>query len=320
VTLGVLATQLGMGALTPDQVLTSTVTVGQVVAASSALLSATNPGASSSLSALGATILSKPFDSANPVQLGSALGLQAGNSVGLGTTSTCSRRSTTRSSWRTGTPDIAVPNLNVNVAGLVGASMSLAAIMPATVSPYGPVGIGVTNNQVTLNLTLDLSIPLVLTAHLPLSVTIGATGTLDAIDCTGNSPLDIKLGTQFQALNLIVQPGASVHAVLGLLGGPLSGNILIATNSVADAVVSNATSFLPNTTLVSPSLSLGTVTPNLVGTGISGLLAGLSNLLLTTLSPVVNAAVSVVSGLGINVGGVDYLGIQSTCATSHLVL
>jgi hypothetical protein len=55
------------------------------------------------------------------------------------------------------------------------------------------------------------------------------------------TPTDIRLGTQFQALNLVLQPGAVVSAVLGLLSGPLSGNILIAADSVSDAVVTTAT-------------------------------------------------------------------------------
>ena len=84
VTLGALATQLGFSALTPDQVLASQVSVGQLATASSNLLAASDPGASANLSALGATLLSQAYNNNNKIPLGDALGLKQGTGVGLG--------------------------------------------------------------------------------------------------------------------------------------------------------------------------------------------------------------------------------------------
>ena len=73
VTLGALATQLGLSALTPDQILASQVSVGQLATASSNLLAASDPGASANLSALGATLLSQAYNNNNKIPLGDAL-------------------------------------------------------------------------------------------------------------------------------------------------------------------------------------------------------------------------------------------------------
>ena len=320
VTLGALATQLGLSALTPDQVLATQVSVGQLVNASSNLLSASNPGASANLSALGATLLSKAYNTNNKIQLGNALGLTQGGGVGLGA-------SVNLLQAVSGSIELANQKAGINLSlslglpGLAAVSVALTAIVPPTLSPYGPPGITATNTQVTLNLTLDLSVPLVLTAHLPLSVTIGATGTLKAIDCTGSTPTDIRLGTHFQALNLVVQPGATVSAVLGLLSGPLSGNILIASNSVADTVVGFPPNFIPNQVPVTAALGLGAVTPNLTGSGaIGGLIATLVNTVASVIAPVVVAATGALAALGVHVGSADYLGIQSACASPKLGL
>jgi uncharacterized membrane protein len=320
VTLGALATQLGLSALTPDQILASPVSVGQLVKAGANLLSASNPSASVNLSALGSTLLSKSYNNNNPISLGQALGLAQGTGVGVGASVNLLQAVSGSVELANQKAGINL-NLNLNLVGLAGASLALTAITPPTVSPYGAPGITATNTQVTLNLTLDINVPLVLTAHLPLSVTIGATGTLKSVNCAGLTPMSIGLGTQFQALNLVVQPGAMVSAVLGLLSGSLSGNILIASTSVADTILNNASNFIPNQSPVTANLGLGVTTPNLVGSGaLGGLIATLVNTVASVIGPVLSAATGALGALGINVGVVDYLGVRSACATPKLGL
>ncbi|MEA2567320.1 MAG: hypothetical protein QOD49_2497, partial [Actinomycetota bacterium] len=85
VTLGALATKLGLSLLTPDQVLASQVTVGQLVTSSALLLSAADPSYAT-LTALGTTLAGNPVNNLNKVALGSVLGLTQGSGVGLGAT------------------------------------------------------------------------------------------------------------------------------------------------------------------------------------------------------------------------------------------
>jgi uncharacterized membrane protein len=326
VTLGALATKLGLSALTPDQVLAYNVTVAQVVNASAAILGAANPSYAS-LTALGTTIAGSAPNGANPVQLGSVLGLTQGSGVGLGATVNLLQAvtgSVELANQKAGLAAHLAIALPLNVAA---ASVAVTAIVPPTIV-YGPLGTTATNTQVTVDITLDLNL-LLATAHLPITLTLGgATGTLKAITCANATPISISLGTAFPTLTLNVS-GGSVTALFGLV--PLASNIVgpitIASNGVADAVLAYPANFSSN-----PVSNLAVnVLSNLALTGVSGLsgsgfvggvVATLLNVLLGVVTPLVGSiASSLLSTLGITIGSADFVGIRPmdpVCAAPRL--
>ncbi len=317
VTLGALATKLGLAALTPDQVLATNVTVGQIVNASAALLGAASPSYAS-LTALGTTLAGNSRNTLNAVQLGSVLGLQSGAGVGLGATVNLIEAlngSVQLANQKAGLSASVV----LGIPGVAAASFGVIAFVPPTIV-YGPVGITATNTQVTVNLSVDLNISLsilsIAAVHLPITLTLGgAIGTLKAIDCTGAAPVDIKLGTAFPSLSLNVSGGYATLLGLPIATG-LSGPITVSSNPVADTVLNFPANFSNNLVSnlpvsVNSNLS-STVVANLTGSGLTGgLLAGLLDTLSTVVLPIVTGVVSgLTSALGITIGNADYLGIR----------
>jgi uncharacterized membrane protein len=326
VTLGALATKLGLSALTPDQVLAYNVTVAQVVNASAALLGATSPSYAS-LTALGTTLSGTARNGANPVQLGSVLGLTQGSGVGLGATvnllgalTGSVQLANTKAGLST---NFVLAGLPLNVAS---ASFGLTAIVPPTIV-YGPLGTTATNTQVTLNLSVDLNLLGLAVAHLPITLTLGgAIGMLKAITCANNTPIDIRLGTAFPSLTLNV--GGGSITLLGLpLATNIAGTITVASNGVSDAVLAYPANFSSNpvsnlAVSVLSNLAL-TGTANLTGSGLVGsLLANLLNVVGTVIVPLVGSIASNLTGaLGITIGSADYVGIRPldpVCATPKL--
>ena len=312
VTLGALATKLGLSALSPDQVLATNVTVGQIVNASAALLGATSPSYVS-LTALGTTLAGSSRNTANAVQLGSVLGLQSGAGVGLGANVNLLEALSGSVQLANEKAGLSA-NIALNVAGLVGASLSVLAFVPPTIV-YGPLGVTAVNTQVTVGLSVDLNLGLA-AVHLPITVALGgAVGTLKAIDCTGATPVDIKLGSSFPSLSLDVAGGT-----ITLLGIPLAtgiaGPITVFSNPVADTVLNFPANFSDNPVSDVPVSVLSnlssTVVANLTGSGLVGsLLASLLNVLGGVVLPLVTGALGGLTGaLGITIGNADYLGIR----------
>jgi uncharacterized membrane protein len=332
VTLGALATKLGLSLLTPDQVLASNVTVAQVVNASALLLSATDPSYAS-LTALGTALAGNPLNNLNGVALGSVLGLQQGAGVGLGATVNLLQALTGTVQLATQKAGLAanlVLTLPLNVASV---SAGVTAIVPPTIV-YGPLGTTATNTQVTVNMAVDLNIGgvgllglSIANAHLPITLTLGgAIGTLKAITCANATPTSITLGTAFPTLTLNVSGGS-----VTLLGIPLATNILgpitIISNGVADAILAYPANFSSNPVAnlaVRVLSSLGsTGIANLTGSGLIGsLLATVLNVVGTAIVPLVASIVSVLtSTLGITLGSADYVGIRPSdpvCAAPRL--
>jgi uncharacterized membrane protein len=317
VTLGALATKLGLSALSPDQVLATNVTVGQIVNASAALLGATSPSYAS-LTALGTTLGGSARNTANAVQLGPVLGLQSGTGVGLG--ANVNLMGALSGSIQLANQKAGLSaNISLGVPGVAAVSFGVVAFVPPTIA-YGPVGSTATNTQVTVNLSVDLDIGLgllsIAAVHLPITLTLGgAVGTLKAIDCTGAAPVDIKLGTAFPSLSLNVSGGYATLLGLPLATG-LTGPITVSSNPVADTLLNYPSNFSNNLVSnlplsVNSNLS-STVVANLTGSGLAGgLLAGLLDTLSTVVLPIVTGVVSsLTSALGITIGNADYLGIQ----------
>jgi uncharacterized membrane protein len=322
VTLGALATKLGFAALTADQVLAQTVTVAEVVNAGAALLGATSPSYAS-LMALGTTLAGNARNGANPVQLGSVLGLTQGSGVGLGASVNLLQAlvgSVELSNTKAGlSSNFVLAGLPLNVAG---ASFGVTALVPPTIV-YGPLGITATNTQVTVNLTVDLNVGglgvlglSVVNVHLPMTVLLGGSvGTLKAIDCTAATPVDIKLGTAFPAVSLVT--GAGSASLLGINLGTVTGPISIVSNSVSDAVLNFPAHFTQNPVSNLPVKALSnlgaTAVADLTGTGLTGLLTPpVLNTVLDSAMPllVTNILASLTTNLAVSVGSADYVGIR----------
>lgn len=307
VTLGALATQLGFGALTPDNVLTSQVSVGQLVNAEAALLGPTNP-AYSTLTALGASLLLTTRGSSATLSLGSILGLQTGQGVGLGTSVNLIQALNGAVTIANGNAAIGA-NVALTVAGVADASFSLTGIVPPT-SVWGPVGITATNTQVTVNLSITLNIGLAV-VQLPLQLTLGgATGTLKAVDCSGTTASDIKVGTTFQTVNATTSSGT---VKILAFDGSVSGSVMIPSNPVADTTLNYPSNFTPTGTAVTVNSTPGSPSSNFTGSGLTGGLAAATlNVTVNSVMPGLVTAIvgSLTSSLGITIGNADYLGLQ----------
>jgi uncharacterized membrane protein len=333
VTLGDLATKLGFAALTTDQILAHAVTVSEVVNASAALLGATSPSYAS-LAALGTTLAGNARNGANPVQLGSVLGLTPGSGVGLNSSVNLLQAlvgSVQLSNTKAGlSSNFVLAGLPLNVAG---ASFGVTALVPPTIV-YGPLGITATNTQVTVNLTVDLSIGglgvlglSVVNVHLPMTVLLGGSvGTLKAIDCTAATPVDIKLGTAFPSVSFVT--GAGSASLLGVNLGTVTGPISIVSNSVSDAVLTFPANFSQNLVANLPVKALSNLgasaVANMSGTGLTGLLTPpVLNTVLASAMPllVTNILASLTTNLAVSVGSADYVGIRPPdpqCAVPRL--
>ena len=343
VTLGALATQLGFGALSPDQVLAQNVTVGQLLSASSGLLNANgNPTAAAQLSTLAAAINLASHGSTT-ANLGKLLNLQQGTGVGLG--AGINLLQTVEGGLQLANQNaginlgLAVNSPLLSALGLQSLSTSVSAIVPPTMSPYGPIGISATNSQATVAVTLGICVLNVLgvctaSVTVPMNITLGgATGTLTAIDCASGSPTDIKVGTAFQAVNVAVNDAGVGVVGLTLVGA--SGGVTVANNPVAGSTINEPTNFnfvnpnnTPNSTTPTPvsvSASLGPTTSNLtinvLGVLSTSVVSTLVNSALTSDIPVIINAIS--STLGANVGistdTADYVGNKAACSLPTLV-
>jgi hypothetical protein len=173
---------------------------------------------------------------------------------------------------------------------------------------------------VNLSVDLDISLGLlsIVAVHLPITLTLGgAVGTLKAIDCTGATPVDIKLGTVFPSLSLNVN-GGYITTLLGIsLASDIVGAITVDSNPVADTVLNYPTNFSNNPAANVPVSVLSNLSSTVVATlsssgGLVGsLLTSLVNALAGVVLPLVTGVVGSLTGaLGITIGNADLLGIQ----------
>lgn len=337
VTLRALAAQLGLSGLSADQVLGSTVSVRQLVNASANLVSPGNPTESASLSALGTALVNQPIDTSQNQSLAGILGLQKGDGVGLGTTvnmlQAVSAAAQLANESAGLSASLAVSQLPANVTA---ASVTVTALTSPTLSPYGPVGVTATATQVSADVTMDLNVTLadgtVDQVVLPVTLTLGgATGTLQAIDCTSGVPVDIQLATAFQAVTAVVGPGTGTVSNLGVALATIgSGSVALTGAEVTGTVVTEANNFVTSAdpTPVTVTTPTATATANLsLSLTPAGLLqTGLTNstidhafnralpLSLQALAGTLNRA-----SYGVNVDGVDYLGVKAACQVPRLV-
>jgi uncharacterized membrane protein len=336
VTLGALATQLGFGALSPTQILSSQVTVAQLFTAAANLLN-NSGGSSGNLAVLGSMMASGTFNSNDQVTLGGILGtasVQNGNGSALGTSVNLLSLLSGGLELANGEAGVALP-LAVTIPGVVSSTANITGIVPAKRSGRGPVGSSqtqnVSNNQVTiaLNVVMNVSAPLplglggVIQVTLPMTILLGkAEGSLTAIDCSGLTPTDIKIATTFDNLNIGVGNTAKVTALAGTVTGTLSGSISVPSNAVPTTTVNDPANFTPGGgTAVPVNSNLGAPNANLTASGAFSSAAPVIDAAVNTVVAAALPALGTAAGglLGINVGNADLLGLYASCSVPHLV-
>jgi uncharacterized membrane protein len=336
VTLDGLRTQLGFAAGSPDSILQNKATVGQLLSAYSTLLSASDPTASVALTSLYNTLQTSWSATFNTqVTLGQALGIAQGQGTALSTQVNFLQAVGGIIQIANGLAGISA-SLSVSLPNLGSASMQLVAINPATVSPMGPVGTTATNDAVviTVNATLNLSIlGTGVTAQLPLTFTLGgATGTLQAINCSGSTPTSLQVSTAFpQTIAVTVGSGSATASILGLglVSVGVTGSGSVSSSPVPNTTIANPANWGAAGTPAWANSNLSTASATLTATGSLGtisqatLTTSLQTALAPMLAPLMNASGSALgsSALGINVGNAAYLGIQANCgsgATTNL--
>jgi uncharacterized membrane protein len=337
VTLGALATQLGFSALTPDQVLASSVTVGQLLTASAGLLTSSgNPTAAAALTTLVGGF-GGSFNSTNTITLGQALDLQQGTGVGLGTGINLLQMVQGGIQLANQKAGISL-GLSASALGLASVSASLSALVPATMSPYGPIGVSATNTQVTVNVTVGVSVLGLVTVDVPLTITLGgAAGTLTGINCTSGSPTSITVAATLNAASVSVNDAGI--AVIGLTVASATGGVSVTNSTSPTETLTEPTNFVfnpPNNSVLNASPTPQTISISATGAqttsnlslsvlGLPLLVSGallnstLNSALLSAVPTIVNNISSVVGGLGINVDSADYLGNKAACSIPTLV-
>jgi len=235
---------------------------------------------------------------------------------------------------------VAVPGVNCGglMAALASCAVSLHVIQPAQTSRLGPVGVDAKTSQIVLKVKLNLA-PIginVLSATLTFTAGNGS-GVLTEIICSGTPGITVSAETN--AGNVVGDIGGS-----GLLGLPLLGSLTVSGTLVATGAApvtfDYPSEFVPP---VGPSpavskhvgvasVGLAPLTPpglTLGGTGVLGLLAGvvepvlesitstLDNLLVPILGPILDV-------LGLDLAGADVSAIQiqkppPSCGQTRLV-
>lgn len=331
VTLGALKTALGFSAATPDQFLASTASVAQLVNASATLLNAGNPTASAALTTLG-TQIAGTFNSTNTITVGQAVGIATGQGAAFASSVNLLQMVTGGIQVANQKAGLSV-SLAVSLPGLAGASVSFSGITPPTISPYGPVGITATNNQVTATLTVSVNVSVaglsISSVQLPLSLILGgATGILSAIDCTGVTPNDIKLATDFKDVNATISNGVVYGpVVLGVptVLGSVAGTVTVPSADTSGTVVNDPANFVPNQAPVTVSSNFGSATASLttnltltplLDTTTSAAIAAVLDPILPSLLSTISSGLQ--SSYGIHIGNASYLGIQAACNVVRL--
>ncbi|MGH2719137.1 MAG: hypothetical protein ACRDJU_11210, partial [Actinomycetota bacterium] len=264
--LGTLATDVGVGAGTVSGILNSSVTVGSLLNGYASLLNSNgDSNAGATLTALRSVLSASYAQTLNAsFTLGQFLGITSGNGMTLGTSVSFLQLFNGVVQVANGKAGI---QSNLGIAGVGTASVS--AIMPPTVSPIGQPGVQATNSQVTATMSMP-SVNLLGLVSIPLSLTVnvgGATGTLSSVDGCGTVASGIHVSTAFNNATIVVSGSVNVSLLgLGLISVSVSGNVSVpglppVPNSTS---VPNTADFVPQTGVATASSAgLGTITNNL---------------------------------------------------------
>jgi hypothetical protein len=260
-------------ALSPTQLLSTSVSINNFMLASIAALNA--KGNSTAATLLNSMILNA--STTGTVKLGDFISVASGAETAAATASLDVLQLLTASAFvleKNGGHALSIPTTTVSVPGIASITASATVIEPAKIA-FGPVGTSVSTAQVRLSVNpvinigtgssttpcnlslsnllgivgcllylLGMPIGVTLNGSLPLDLTVaGATGTLSAINCATPS---ITVASTTQALNLNV--GANLNLDVTLAG---SSMLSAAKVAIAAGVKTAATNY--STTFNSPS-------------------------------------------------------------------
>jgi uncharacterized membrane protein len=337
--LGDLAAQLGFGSV--DTMLTSTVTLGQLLTATGTVLSNSNTILGASVTGLASLVLS----GTSSFKLGDIITAQQGSGVAAST-------GINVLDLITGSAELANKSHLVDVGtsmtlpvtgvGSLATKLSLTVIEAAQ-TYIGPVGGSVKTAQVSETLTPNLNANalglglLTVSGDIPVALTsAGATGTLNSITCT--SPQGIGVGVSATPVTTSVSTTLTVSSlgipVASVKVGPASADSASATNSVS---FSYPAEFTPtaspkSTPAVPPGLALtgGQISVTLLGLlplGItaSNIAAAVLGIVNNTVTAVSNQVLSpTFAAMGLKLGQVDVAALKdafnpATCGQPGLM-
>ncbi len=208
--------------------------------------------------------------------------------------------------------------LHLTVAGLnIGnVKLSLQVIQPAQVA-YGPVGTTAKTAQVSSNLSMNLSIPILGTQLGTLSIPLSAasgTATLSTLSCVDNSLSSASIGATTQAL--------STSVTLTLLGvATTEGSLSVSGVSGPSGSVTYSGSVVPPSTATETAtpptnpVTVGTSSPTLGFTP-----SGVINALVSPLMSVLASAYGpVLQAVGVQVAGAQIADLSTNCGAVSLV-
>ena len=334
------------GLLSPSNVMTAQLTAAQWVSVyESAFSNVYGPSSAPYLALAGQVFsgaLSTQIPLCNMVNVNTSSGLIGCGTIpqqGLNASVNVLQMLTTEAELADGKSGIDVTSaLQLGIPGVLtigNVTLSFSAIKPAVVA-YGPVGTTATTSQVSVTLSMNLSVPGLLglpptqlgALSIPLSAATGTT-TLGSVSCNDDS-----------LFSMTMNPTSTGAASTGTTGNGITLTLLgIQTNvgSLALGGVSNkAPSFngpadppsvVPPT---SSTASAGTnpvtvalsTAPSITWTDSSGILSGLDapvGTLLSTGSVLSDALQPLLSGLGVSVAGAQVAGLSANCGSIALV-
>jgi uncharacterized membrane protein len=247
-----------------------------------------------------------------------------------------------------GTNTISVPSVTTNIAGVTSTALGLNVVQ-APIQWSGSVGDGVDTQQVGLNLTAQVDLPLnvagLVGAHLvgsiPVNVSVaGARGTITDIDC--DSSPGITLGATGRPVSVQTGLDLDVWSKINVLLTSVDTRIAEVNSTAALAPpgggsnvrFDHPTQFLPDIgtggMVHGPGTSLGLSQALAVsGAQITALgvvplnLGAISTAINTALQPVLDQlaayALTISAQLGVDIGGSDLAAVDMTCGRARLV-
>jgi uncharacterized membrane protein len=243
-----------------------------------------------------------------------------------------------------GTNTISLPSVTTNIAGVTSTAMSLNVVQ-APIQWSGPEGTPVDTQQVGLDLTAQIDLPLTVagltSAHLkgsiPVSVSVaGAQGVIVDIDCdslpgltlgaTGR-PVAVQAGLALDVWSRVLLVDTKVANVT-------STAAMVPTSGGSNVQFDHPTEFMPDIgtggMVHGPGTTLG-LAQALAVSGAQITALGVVPLDLGVLSTAINAAlqpvltqlatyiVTIAAQLGVDIGGSDLAAVNMTCGRPRLV-
>jgi len=325
ITLGALATQLGFGSV--DTLLTTNITIGQLLTATATVLNNTNTILAAQVTALASAVVA----GTSSFKLGDFISAQQGSGVAASTGINVLELITASAELanKSHLVDVAsAVTLPVTGVGSLNTRLGLTLIEAAK-TYIGPVGGSVKTAQLTETLTPRLNANplglglLTISGDVPVAMTAaGATGTLNSVTCS--SPQGIGVGVVATpvatSVNTILTVSSLGIPVASVQVGPAVNSTPSSSNSLSFSYPGEFTpSANPKSTpAVPPSLTVsgGQITVTLLGVlplGISA--ANIASAVLTVVNNTIGAVSSEVlsptfAALGLKLGQVDVAALR----------